>query len=660
MKWHYATVWVSIAVLLCGCAKPPPLPAPIPTPPTAPAPIPVPLPDTTPPSAITGLAASDAYDGKVTLSWDPSTAGDFNYYKVYQSQAEITSVTGMSPVHKITDVNTSGYPVTGLENGTTYYFAVTAVDKSGNESSLKSIRATPVAKETLPPPPPPPPPDTAPPETTIISAPRGTIDNNNITFQWTGSDDVTATADLVYSYQLEGFDNEYSPFTANTSESYLNLPQESYVFRVKARDEADNIDPTPADSQFTIAITTPGGLPILRDSEVNRIAVGSDGNTIYALDSVNTRLYQSSHSGYGWADISSHLGGAGTWDELAVAPDAPETVAVVTSARTEVYLSTDSGGTFFPLGLATHLAAGELVQCLAISPGYGTSTRELAVGTSTGDGGGRVWVFTIPFSGWIDVSSGASGWLPAVPAIAGTDVFAIKYSPAFAADRTILAIVASGPPPDTDDTYLYIGRRADSGTTTWNATVAPGYPVEICQPGEDSPGSPLTYAALALPSDYLGLDTSLRSVYASWSDNPRGTAVAGKPNDDVYRLNDILCSRLYVGDGSSERAISSLAYYGTKDEGKLLAGMMMSTGTTSGVPSVPVYFTSDPQSRFPAWQSSTKPPTGPDEAQVAWSPDGTVAYCGTSTIGGASRDQSAFSRSTSDGLSWNQTGLIDT
>ena len=76
--------------------------------------------------------------------------------------------------------------------------------------------------------------------------------------------------------------------------------------------------------------------------------------------------------------------------------------------------------------------------------------------------------------------------------------------------------------------------------------------------------------------------------------------------------------------------------------------------------STPVYFTFNPQSRFPAWKSSLKPPTGPNEAQVAWSPDGSVAYCGTSTIGGAIRDQSAFSQSTTDGLGWNQTGLIDT
>ncbi|MDH5696447.1 MAG: fibronectin type III domain-containing protein [Dehalococcoidia bacterium] len=636
MKWNYVIIWVSIAVVLCGCAKAPPPP---------------PL-DTTPPPVITGLVVSDAYNGKVVLRWEQNTAEDFDHYNVYLSKAEIINITGMMPVERITNVTTSAYQVTGLEDETKYYFAVTAVDDSGNESTLVAISATPVAKETLPPSP-----DTTPPETTIVSAPSETIGYGEVSFRWTGSDDSTTTADLVYSYKLEGYDAEYSPFTSDTSKTYIDLPDGSYVFHVKAQDTVGNIDLTPATSQFTIATEITGGLLILRNSEVNRIAVGSDGKSIYALDSVNAGLYKSSHGGFGWVDISAGIAGAGTWDELAVAPDTPGIVAVVTNARTEVYLSTNGGVAFLSMGLAANLAAGELIRCITVSPGYGGSARELAVGTSTGTGGGRVWVCTIPLLGWMDASSGAAGWLPGVPAIAGTDVFAVKYSPAFAGDKVILAVVSSGPAPDTDDTYLYIGRRDVGGTMTWNGNVFPGYPVEICRAGEDTPGSPLTYADLALPSDYLGSDIMLPPVYACWSDNPPGTAIAGNPNDDIYRLDDILCSRLYASGGSRESVISSLAYYGTSNEGKLLAGAMMGA---PGELKTPVYFTFNPQSGFPVWKSSLKPPTGPNEAQVAWSPDGTVAYCGTSTIGGASHDQSAFSQSTTDGLSWNQTGLIDT
>jgi hypothetical protein len=513
--------------------------------------------------------------------------------------------------------------------------------------------------ESLPPTeePSPPPADTTPPETTIVSVPSETVGYGEVSFEWTGSDNITTTAELVYSYKLEGYDAEYSSFTADTTKTYTNLPEGQYVFYVQAQDKSGNIDPTPATSSFTIATLPSGGLLILSNSEVNRLAVGSDGKSIYALDAVNSRLYKSSHGGRGWVDISTGITGAATWDELAVAPDTPEVVAIVTTGRTEVCLSTNGGNAFFAMGLAGNLAAGERIRCIAISPPDSEAIREIAVGTSTGNGGGRVWVSTIPFSAWMDASSGAAGWLPGAPAILGTDVFAIEYSPAFAGDKTVLAIVSTGPAPaDTDDTYLYIGVRGTGGITTWNNSVSPGYPVEICPPGGDTPGSPLTYADLTLPSDYIGSDISLRHVYASWSDNPPGVAIAGNPNDDAYRLDDVTCKRLSVG-GSTEFVISSLAYYGTSYAGKLLAGAMMGE---PGQFSVQVYFTSGPQSGLPTWNSSLKPPTGPNEAQVAWSPDGTEAYCGTSTIGGAAYDQSAFSLSTNDGVSWNQTGLIDT
>ena len=492
---------------------------------------------------------------------------------------------------------------------------------------------------------PPPPPTDMPPETTIVSTPAAMVTDGEASFQWTGSDDTTPTTELVYSYMLEDYDDDFSPFTAETSQTYTDLPDGNYVFYVKAQDTSGNTDPTPATDSFSVATATGGALTILPNSELNRIVAGYDGDSIYALDAVNSRLYKSSGGGRGWVNISAGVGGAATWNELAIAPDTAEVVAVVTNSRTEVVLSINGGGGFFPLGLAGNLAPGERVQCLAISPPYGVSNREVAVGTSTATGGGRVWVYTIPAGGWTDVSSGVPGWLPGVPAIIGTDVFAVEYSPSFAGDNTLLAIVASGPLPDTNDSYLYIG-RGSSGAMTWNANVAPGYPVEICQAG-DSPGSPLISTDLALPSDYNGSDAPFRQVYACWSDGPGGSA-----DDDVYRLNDTACYRLYAGG-----ITSTIAYHGTAYQGKLLAGARTAS---PGELKTQVYFTSNPHSGTPVWNSSLKPPTGPNEAQVAWSPDGAVAYCGTSTIGGANHDQSAFSVSTNDGFSWNQIGLIDT
>ncbi|OGO00315.1 MAG: hypothetical protein A2Y58_01895 [Chloroflexi bacterium RBG_13_51_52] len=72
-------------------------------------------------------------------------AEDFDHYNVYINTAEITNVTGMQPVFQIKDIATCGYQATGLEDGTSYYLTITAVDKSGNEDThVSSVSAMPI------------------------------------------------------------------------------------------------------------------------------------------------------------------------------------------------------------------------------------------------------------------------------------------------------------------------------------------------------------------------------------------------------------------------------------------------------------------------------------------------------------------------------------
>jgi hypothetical protein len=92
------------------------------------------------------------------------------------------------------------------------------------------------------------------PDTQISSGPTGTITYNNPTFTYTGTDDVTPTANLVYATYLQGYDSDWSSFSSSTSKSYSNLPNGSYTFQVKAKDEAGNEDPTPATTSFTVLI----------------------------------------------------------------------------------------------------------------------------------------------------------------------------------------------------------------------------------------------------------------------------------------------------------------------------------------------------------------------------------------------------------------------
>ncbi|NRB73506.1 MAG: hypothetical protein HRU46_04045 [Verrucomicrobiales bacterium] len=96
--------------------------------------------DVTPPAAPSGLLLT-AGDASVSLDWDDSGEGDFDSYRVYRSVTP--GVYGAALVEGLTD---SSYIDFTALNGITYYYTVTAVDSSGNESgSPAEVSATPVS-----------------------------------------------------------------------------------------------------------------------------------------------------------------------------------------------------------------------------------------------------------------------------------------------------------------------------------------------------------------------------------------------------------------------------------------------------------------------------------------------------------------------------------
>jgi PKD repeat protein len=100
--------------------------------------------DTTLPAVPAGLAAT-AGDGIVSLDWSDNTDTDLAGYHVYRATTTggpYTSLTAMP-------ITMSGYTDLGVINGTTYYYVVTAVDTSNNESANSTEdTATPQAAST--------------------------------------------------------------------------------------------------------------------------------------------------------------------------------------------------------------------------------------------------------------------------------------------------------------------------------------------------------------------------------------------------------------------------------------------------------------------------------------------------------------------------------
>jgi len=107
-------------------------------------------PDTAPPSAPTGFAASNVTQSSLTVTWIASTDNvGVVAYDVYRNGTKMDSTSSMSSSQS------------GLACGTSYWFGVEAYDAAGNRSARVNVGAT--TSACPPPPPPPSPPPSSPP-----------------------------------------------------------------------------------------------------------------------------------------------------------------------------------------------------------------------------------------------------------------------------------------------------------------------------------------------------------------------------------------------------------------------------------------------------------------------------------------------------------------
>src|ERR1043166_3634763 len=90
--------------------------------------------DVTPPAAPRGVFSVTG-DGQVTLQWLPNTESDVVGYRIYEAPC----ATGSNcPYDRVGSTSGTQFAVTGLPNGITRFYAVSAVDRAGNESALSA------------------------------------------------------------------------------------------------------------------------------------------------------------------------------------------------------------------------------------------------------------------------------------------------------------------------------------------------------------------------------------------------------------------------------------------------------------------------------------------------------------------------------------------
>jgi len=429
-------------------------------------------------------------------------------------------------------------------------------------------------------------------------------------------------------------------------------------------------------------VNTPSTGPanvIVSPCEINAMAVGYDDRTFYCVDTSDNRTYKSIDGGYTWLNISDRLMRAGasqrTWD-IVIAPDDVNFIMAVTDSRGgpgQIFYSTDGGATWRSAGFPE--LVDEYISCIDISSNYAGSgtVRDIAVGTrsivSPGKIPGRVFTCqfsTTSFVSWIDTSGESS--------LLKQSFSSLRFSPNYDADRTIAVISST-----ENQTLLHLGRN--TGTAIYWDTDYAGYPIEIKSDIIPGGWDNIIKSCLELPSDFNGDLINQRACFASIL-----TGDSTTPSAVVYLNTNLSRPDYKITPPVAGIRIASIAYKGSEATGILLAGEA-NTPPERGM--VNIWQCSNPQTVTPGgatWLPSDlyKSPTGGGRsgranAILKWGTDSQIAYCGTSsentTSGGTglspgqwptakkagcSLDESAFSRSTDNGRTWNQIGLIDT
>ncbi len=452
---------------------------------------------------------------------------------------------------------------------------------------------------------------------------------------------------------------------------------------------------------------------VVSPSEINNIVITQLGLTAYAIDipDINSsgglgRLFRSRDGGITWPDeLSQQLITAGAFTPIwmvAAAPDDASFLVAVTDGAggllpagpKQLYFSTNGGSTWQNTGFVA--PPGEWISCVDISMIYGGTNRDVAIGARTGTGAGRVYISQYPLIGGIWNPQDSTG-SPASTNWFGGDVIALKFSPTYPSDFGLVVLSS-----DAVGSSLQLGAH-DTGSnfTAWN--FAAGYPVLLVDPAFVPPSpSPnntqIVTGQIQLPSDFSAQNNLLRRIFISTD-----VIVAGV-QAGVYRVDDSVVYRINPPTGGR---ISSISYYGTYAEGTLLVGEVTADPAFA---MATVWRSVNCTCATPGWVKSDvhKSPTGGGNsgyanAQVTWAPDGTRAYCGTSSaclgafstpdgtidctiapewpdgyLNSVSRDESAFSVSpytpiygqllvsadketdAAIGNIWNQLSLIDT
>jgi len=179
------------------------------------------VPDTSPPGPPQDLAWNLVSGGNVNLTWQANPETDIKAYRVYYG----TTSRIYGPPYSVGDV--TAHTITGLDQGTTHYFAVSALDTSDNESGWSQEVAVQVT-------------DTESPVVAVVTpstSGRYETETSILTIAGTATDNVGVTQ-VGWSNSRGG--GGVASGTGNWSVPDIQLYEGENVIRVTGRDAAGN------------------------------------------------------------------------------------------------------------------------------------------------------------------------------------------------------------------------------------------------------------------------------------------------------------------------------------------------------------------------------------------------------------------------------------
>ncbi|MBN1621957.1 MAG: fibronectin type III domain-containing protein [Endomicrobiales bacterium] len=271
-------------------------------------------PDRTAPPSLSqpSVENKEAEDGTVTVSWIQSGESDVNGYKIYHATYSFTKITDSNvtydPDSPVSDDGATSLDVDSLPGGTTRYFAVTAVDTTGNEHVDVNVSAGILPLDKM-----------APAQILNLTALAGT-NSGEVNLYWTSPGD-NGMSGIAYKYIIK-----YGSYTINESNfdavvDYMErnvtlsgnkadsqvvgslTPGKFYYFAIKTQDDAGNLslvsNSTGTYAYASLLITSVETVDDDIDGQVDAYHI------IFSADVDDSTLLQSDTEGF---DVSGYDG----------------------------------------------------------------------------------------------------------------------------------------------------------------------------------------------------------------------------------------------------------------------------------------------------------------------------------------------------------------